>query len=121
MSKINRCRKRECLLSRGARIHASLLGAFASWSRFSEGGTAMQKHVLTTALSAILLCSGGAAVAQDAPAQPPPPAAATANAGTPGGALDEAAIKSDIANAGYKKVKGLKFKDGVWQAKARRQ
>src|SRR5690348_721680 len=30
-----------------------------------------------------------------------------------GGRLDEAAIKSDIANAGYKKVKGLEFKDGV--------
>ena len=79
----------------------------------------MQKHVLTAALSAILSCSGGVALAQDAPAQPPPPAAATARAGTPAGALDEATIKSDIANAGYKKVKGLEFKDGVWQAKAR--
>ena len=79
----------------------------------------MQKHVLTAALSAMLLCPGGMALAQDAPAQPPPPAAAATRAGTPAGALDEAAIKSDIADAGYKKVKGLKFKDGVWQAKAR--
>ena len=80
----------------------------------------MQKHLLTAALSAMLVCSGGAALAQDAPAQPPPPAtAAMAQGGSPAGALDEAAIKSDIANAGYKKVKGLEFKNGVWQAKAR--
>ncbi len=78
----------------------------------------MQKRVLTAALSAILSCSFGAALAQDAPAQPPPPAAANA-AGSPAGALDEATIKSDIANAGYQQVKGLEFKDGVWQAKAR--
>lgn len=78
----------------------------------------MQKHVLTAALSAILSFSCGAALAQDAPAQPPPPAAANAP-GSPAGALDEATIKSDIANAGYQKVKGLEFKDGVWQAKAR--
>src|SRR6185437_5005183 len=51
-------------------------------AKVPEGGTAMQKHVLTAA-------------------------------------LDEASIQSAIANAGYKKVKGLKFRDGVWQAKAR--
>ncbi|MEO8809813.1 MAG: PepSY domain-containing protein [Rhodanobacter sp.] len=37
----------------------------------------------------------------------------------PTGALSEAAIKTSIANAGYKEVKGLKFKDGVWRSKAR--
>ncbi|MGA9341433.1 MAG: PepSY domain-containing protein [Rhodanobacteraceae bacterium] len=37
----------------------------------------------------------------------------------PTGALSEEQIKSDIASAGYKEVKGLEFKDGVWQTKAR--
>jgi hypothetical protein len=37
----------------------------------------------------------------------------------PAGALDEEAIKSAIANAGYKEVKDLEFKDGVWRSKAR--
>jgi hypothetical protein len=37
----------------------------------------------------------------------------------PTGALSEEAIKTAIANAGYKEVKDLKFKDGVWRSKAR--
>ena len=37
----------------------------------------------------------------------------------PEGALTEDAIKTAIANAGYKEVKGLKFKDGVWRSRAR--
>ena len=37
----------------------------------------------------------------------------------PVGALTENDVKTAIANAGYKEVKGLKFKDGVWRAKAR--
>ena len=31
----------------------------------------------------------------------------------------EDAVKTAIANAGYKEVKGLKFKDGVWRSEAR--
>lgn len=37
----------------------------------------------------------------------------------PAGALSEDAIKTSIANAGYKEVKDLKFKDGVWRSQAR--
>lgn len=37
----------------------------------------------------------------------------------PRGAMSEDAIKSAIASAGYQKVKGLEFKDGVWRCKAR--
>ena len=37
----------------------------------------------------------------------------------PNGALSENAIKAAIAGAGYKQVKGLEFKDGVWRSKAR--
>ncbi|MEO9080213.1 MAG: PepSY domain-containing protein [Rhodanobacter sp.] len=37
----------------------------------------------------------------------------------PHGALSEAAIKTAIANAGFKEVKGLEFEDGVWKSKAR--
>jgi len=89
-------------------------------AKVPEGGTAMQKHVLTAALSAILLCSGGAALAQDAPAQTTTrTTTTTTNVSTSAGALDEASIQSAITNAGYKKVKGLEFRDGVWQAKAR--
>jgi len=80
----------------------------------------MQKHVLTAALSAILLGSGSVALAQDAPSQTTTrTTTTTTRVNSPAGALNEAAIQSDIANAGYKKVKGLEFKDGVWQAKAR--
>jgi hypothetical protein len=44
---------------------------------------------------------------------------ATWTAQPPTGALSEEAVKTAIANAGYKEVKGLKFKDGVWRSKAR--
>lgn len=37
----------------------------------------------------------------------------------PTGGSTEEAVKTAIANAGYKEVKGLKFKDGVWRSKAR--
>ena len=37
----------------------------------------------------------------------------------PEGALTEDVIKTSIANAGYKEVKGLEFKDGVWRSEAR--
>ncbi len=37
----------------------------------------------------------------------------------PTGALSEDAIKTAIANAGYKEVKDLEFKGGVWRSKAR--
>ena len=37
----------------------------------------------------------------------------------PNGAKTEDAIKAAIAGAGYKEVKGLAFKDGVWRGKAR--
>jgi hypothetical protein len=37
----------------------------------------------------------------------------------PTGALSEDAVKTAIANAGYKEVKGLEFEKGVWRCKAR--
>ncbi|TAM92677.1 MAG: PepSY domain-containing protein [Rhodanobacteraceae bacterium] len=72
----------------------------------------MHKCMLPAALAAALLCNGGAALAQTA-------ATTTTSVSTSSGALSESEIEADIANAGYKKVKGLAFKDGVWQAKAR--
>lgn len=78
----------------------------------------MHKHTLAAALSATLLLAGGAAFAQDAPMQTTT-TTTTTRVGSPAGALSESAIKADIANAGYQEVKGLEFKDGVWQAKAR--
>jgi hypothetical protein len=78
----------------------------------------MQKHTLAAALSAIMLLAGGAAFAQDAPMQTTT-TTTTTRVSSPAGALTESAIKADIANAGYQEVKGLEFKDGVWQAKAR--
>ncbi|HKZ09176.1 MAG TPA: PepSY domain-containing protein [Rhodanobacteraceae bacterium] len=78
----------------------------------------MHKHTLAAALSATLLLAGGTAFAQDAPMQTTT-TTTTTRVGSPTGALSESAIKADIANAGYQEVKGLKFEDGVWQAKAR--
>jgi hypothetical protein len=78
----------------------------------------MQKHTLAAVLSATLLIAGGAAFAQDAPVQTTT-TTTTTRVGTPGGALSEPVIKADIGNAGYQEVKGLEFKDGVWQAEAR--
>ena len=37
----------------------------------------------------------------------------------PTGGSTEDAVKTAIANAGYKEVKDLKFKDGVWRSEAR--
>jgi len=37
----------------------------------------------------------------------------------PTGGSTEADVETAIANAGYKEVKGLKFKDGVWRCEAR--
>lgn len=78
----------------------------------------MQKHMLAAALSATLLLVGGAALAQEAPMQTTT-TTTTTRLGSPSGALSESAIKADIGSAGYQEVKGLKFKDGVWQAEAR--
>ena len=68
-----------------------------------------------------------AATAQQAPSAPAPSGTTTQIVTTtthwgtqpPEGALTEDAIKTAIANAGYKEVKGLKFKDGVWRSRAR--
>lgn len=81
----------------------------------------MQKRMLPAALAAALLCMGGAALAQTAPTQSSrtTTTTTTTSVGTSGAALSESEIEASVANAGYKKVKGLKFKDGVWQARAR--
>lgn len=79
----------------------------------------MNKRTLSAALAAVLLCAGGVASAQTATTQTTRTTTTTTSVNMSGAALTEDAIKTDIANAGYKEVKGLKFKDGVWQAKAR--
>ncbi len=92
----------------------------------------MNKQVLPLLIG---LCIGGVAMAQTTTSQTTQTTASAATPadsitttttttktwGTvpPSGALSEDAIKGDIAQAGYKEVKGLEFKDGVWQAKAR--
>src|SRR6185312_1795299 len=66
----------------------------------------------------------GAVAAQTAPATsqsttgttPTTLPVTTWTAKLPSGALSEEAIKTSIANAGFKEVKGLKFKDGVWRS-----
>jgi len=84
----------------------------------------MFKHTLPL-LIGLSVC--GAVAAQTAPATNPSTAGTTPTtlpvttwtAKLPSGALSEEAIKTAIANAGFKEVKGLKFKDGVWRSKAR--
>jgi hypothetical protein len=69
----------------------------------------------------------GAAAAQNMPATAHSASSTTQTTTTvttwsaqqPSGAMTEDAIKTAIANAGYKEVKGLEFKDGVWRSKAR--
>ncbi|MBQ4853826.1 PepSY domain-containing protein [Rhodanobacter sp. B2A1Ga4] len=69
----------------------------------------------------------GVALAQTMPATSQPATKTTQTTTTvstwttqpPSGALSEDAIKTAIANAGYKEVKGLGFRDGVWRSKAR--
>lgn len=84
----------------------------------------MIKRVLPL-LIALSLCS--VALAQDLPATAQSATTTTQTTTTvsswtvqpPTGALSEEAIKTAIANVGYKEVKDLKFKDGVWRSKAR--
>jgi hypothetical protein len=74
----------------------------------------MRKHALCLSIG---LSLAGVAAAQTAPVET---ARTTRLAPTlPSGALDEEAIKTSIANAGYKEVKGLNFDDGVWETEAR--
>ncbi len=82
----------------------------------------MQTRILVVALSgALILGAGDAAWAQslEADATQTTTTTTTATFPKPAGALSEDAIKGHVAQAGYKEVKGLEFKDGVWQAKAR--
>jgi len=84
----------------------------------------MTKHMLPL-LIGLSFCS--VALAQDIPATTQSKTTTTRTVTTtshwaaqpPGDALSEEAIKAAIAQAGYKEVKGLKFKDGVWRSKAR--
>jgi hypothetical protein len=74
----------------------------------------MRKHALCLSIG---LSLAGVAAAQTAPVET---ARTTRLAPTlPSGALDEEAIKTSIANAGYKEVNGLNFDDGVWETEAR--
>lgn len=71
----------------------------------------------------------GAALAQNTPATAQSSTSTTTTQHTttvttwpaqpPADGSTEDAVKTAIANAGYKEVKGLKFKDGVWRSKAR--
>lgn len=84
----------------------------------------MIKHMLPL-LIGLSFCS--VALAQDLPATAQSTTTTTQTTTTastwttqpPTGALSEEAVKTAIANAGYKEVKDLKFKDGVWRSKAR--
>ena len=84
----------------------------------------MRKHILSVAVGAAAMAiAGPIAFAQQSAASTDTTVQQTTTTTTtfikPAGALSEEEIKSDIVNAGYKEVKGLEFKDGVWQTKAR--
>ena len=84
----------------------------------------MRTRILGVALSgALMTCTFGGSWAHEAPAQATQQTTTTttttATFPKPTGALSEDAIKGDIAQAGYKEVKSLEFKNGVWDAKAR--
>lgn len=90
----------------------------------------MIKRVLPPTIAMLIgLSMTAAAFAQDMPASARSASATQTTETTttvmtwttqpPSGALTEDAIKTSIANAGYKEVKDLKFKDGVWRTEAR--
>jgi hypothetical protein len=71
----------------------------------------MRKILIALSISALL---AGSAFADTAPTTTP------SNTTTaPAAALTQEEVESSIANAGFKEVKGLTFKNGVWQADAR--
>ncbi len=78
----------------------------------------MKKRMLPAVVAAVLACAAVVVLAQRSVAQTTE-TTTTTTLTAPTSALSESTIKSDIAEAGYKEVKGLKFEDGVWQAKAR--
>lgn len=78
----------------------------------------MKKRMLPALVAAVLACAIVIVLAQRSVAQTTE-TTTTTTLRAPTSALSESTIKSDIAEAGYKEVKGLEFKDGVWQAKAR--
>jgi hypothetical protein len=89
----------------------------------------MIKRLLPLAI-ALSVSVSGVVLAQTTPTQASPAtqtASATETTTTtttwtteqPAGAMSQEAIETSIANAGYKEVENLKFKDGVWRTKAR--
>lgn len=71
----------------------------------------MRKSLVTLALGTLL---SGAAVADTMPTTPP-----SNTTSVPESALTQAQVETQIANAGFKEVRGLAFKDGIWHADAR--
>lgn len=84
----------------------------------------MNKRLLSLLIG---LSVAGVATAQDVPSASQSVSSTTQTTTTvstwtttpPSGALTEDAVKASIASAGYKEVKDLKFKDGVWRTEAR--
>lgn len=67
----------------------------------------MRKQIISFAIGAVL---AGSAFADSTPTNTTP---------MPEDALTQPQVESSIAAAGFKQVKELKFKEGVWQAEAR--
>jgi hypothetical protein len=103
--------------------------AYASW-RYRFVSTTEEFPMIKRMLPLLIgLSVCGAALAQNMPATAPSGTITTHSSTTvtttswpvqpPKDGSTEDAVKTAIANAGYKEVKGLKFKDGVWRSKAR--
>jgi hypothetical protein len=73
--------------------------------------TIMRKTIIALTLGALL---SGSAFADTAPTTMP-----SNTTSVPETALTQEQVESDIANAGFKEVKNLTFKDGIWKADAR--
>ena len=67
----------------------------------------MRKQIISFAIGSVL---AGAAFADSTPTNTTP---------MPETALTQHQVETKIADAGFKKVKDLKFKDGIWKADAR--
>lgn len=92
---------------------AAAIGLFVSGASFAQSttsGTTDQNGKTTTSSTSTSADDMGAKTTTTT---------TTVHYSKPTGALSEGAIKADIAKSGYKEVKDLEFKNGVWQTKAR--
>lgn len=96
-----------------------LIASGASFAQATTTSSTTDQNGKTTTSSTSTSSNGMSGMDMDMGAKKTTTTTTTMHFSKPANALSEDAIKADIARAGYKEVKDLEFKDGVWQTKAR--